>query len=94
MVDHTFLDLLCHIGIPTLEILEFGYPNIDPTMYFATEGLTKALEFGLPRVYAVGFAEVFVSDDGLLNDDVVDDFLLSRAESTKSLPGPPGVYYI
>ncbi|BCS29182.1 F-box domain protein [Aspergillus puulaauensis] len=94
MVDHTFLDLLCHIGIPTLEILEFGYPNIDPTIYFATEGLIKALEFGLPKVYTVGFAEVFVSDDGLLDDDVVDNFLLNRAATTKSSLDLPGVYYI
>ncbi|KAL4921018.1 hypothetical protein BDW62DRAFT_175766 [Aspergillus aurantiobrunneus] len=108
MVDSTFLDLLCHIGIPTLEVLEFGYPNLDPTIYFATDSLVRALEFGLEKVYAVGFAETFVSDDGMLDDDAVDEFLLNRTKLRKSLPVPtdvpvanqptfsiqPGVYYI
>ncbi|KAL4781506.1 hypothetical protein BJX76DRAFT_15453 [Aspergillus varians] len=91
MVDSTFLDLLCHISIPTLEVLEFGYPSIDPIMYFGTEALLKALEDGFPNVHAVGFAEIFVSDDAFLDDDVIDDFLLNRAETRKSLPVPPGV---
>ncbi|KAL4952575.1 hypothetical protein BDW69DRAFT_195526 [Aspergillus filifer] len=108
MVDGTFFDLVSHIGIQTLEVLEFGHPNLDPTVYFTTEGLLKALEFGLPNVRAVGFAEVFISDDGELDDDAVDDFLNNRVKTKKSLPaqfdGPdgniatldvePGVYYL
>ncbi|KAL4923667.1 F-box domain protein [Aspergillus undulatus] len=108
MVDGTFFDLLSHISIPTLEVLEFGHPNQDPTIYFTTEGLLKALEFGLPNVRAVGLADIFVSDESNLDDDAVDDFLLNREELRKSFPAPPdgpnthqsaldvepGVYYI
>ncbi|KAL6229673.1 hypothetical protein BDW75DRAFT_224746 [Aspergillus navahoensis] len=106
MVDGTFFDLLCHVGIPTLEVLEFGWPSEDPTIYFGTESLLKALELGLPNVYAVGIAEVFISDNGMLDDDAVDDFLLNRVETRKSLPHgaadtnkptlnfQPGVYYV
>ncbi|RDW57528.1 F-box protein [Aspergillus mulundensis] len=106
MVDGTFFDMLCHAGIPTLEVLEFGYPTEDPTIYFSTKSLIEALELGLPNVYATGFAEVFISDDGMLDDDAVDDFLLDRMELRKSLPPgvvdtkqtslniQPGVYYI
>ncbi|KAL4881135.1 hypothetical protein BJY04DRAFT_66469 [Aspergillus karnatakaensis] len=105
LVDGTFFDLLCHVGIPTLEVLELGFPNADPTLYFNTEDLLRALKFGLPSVRAVGFAEILVPDDGSIDDDTVDDFLLNREELRKSLPpsaeivGPsvhvePGVYYV
>lgn len=107
MVESTFLELLCHIGIPTLEVLEFGHPNLDPTLYFTTEGLQKAIEFGLPNLYAVGIAEMFISGDGMIDDDSIDELLLKRAETRKSHPAagntemtkrtlsiPPGVYYV
>ncbi|KAL4749695.1 hypothetical protein BDW72DRAFT_177677 [Aspergillus terricola var. indicus] len=101
MVDNTFFDLLCHIRIPTLEVLEFGWPSEDPTIYFGRESLLEALKLGLPNLYAVGFAEVFISDDSVLDDDV-DDFLLKRAETREALAGSkkptlniqPGVYYV
>ncbi|KAL2816790.1 hypothetical protein BDW59DRAFT_136215 [Aspergillus cavernicola] len=104
MVDDTFFDLLCHMSIPTLEVLEFGYPGVDSAVYFTTEGLLGALEYGLPNLRAAGFAEIFCSGDGMLDDDAVDDFLLNRAESKKNEPGAvvsdstmhvqPGVYYV
>ncbi|KAL2849514.1 hypothetical protein BJY01DRAFT_210780 [Aspergillus pseudoustus] len=99
MVDGTFFELLCHIGIPTLEVLEFGYPSVDSEVYFTTESLLKALDYGLPNLRAVGFAEIFCSDEDSLDDDAVDDFLLKRAEMRKWLqPGAgtadPGVYYV
>ncbi|KAL2868662.1 F-box domain protein [Aspergillus lucknowensis] len=99
MVDGTFFELLCHIGIPTLKVLEFGYPAVDPAVYFTTEGLLKALEYGLPNLSAVGFAEVFCSDDETLDDDAVDNFLLDRMEKSNSLQPSignvqSGVYYV
>ncbi|KAL4873338.1 hypothetical protein BDV12DRAFT_160866 [Aspergillus spectabilis] len=105
LVDSTFFDLLCHVGIPTLEVLELGYPSADSAVYFSTEGLLKALEYGLPNVRAVGFAEIFVSDDGMLDDDAVDNFLLNREELRRSRPSlagmslhtldmDPGLYYV
>ncbi|KAL5343347.1 hypothetical protein BJX70DRAFT_165899 [Aspergillus crustosus] len=90
LVDGAFFELLCHVGIPTLEVLELGHPNADSAVYFSTESLLKALEFGLPSVRAVGFAEVFVSDDGQIDDDAVDDFLLDREELRASHPSPAG----
>ncbi|KAL4775645.1 hypothetical protein BDW60DRAFT_178706 [Aspergillus nidulans var. acristatus] len=101
MVDDTFFDLLCHIRIPTLEVLEFGWPSEDPTIYFGIESLLEALELGLPNLYAVGFAEVF-TDNSVLDDDAVDDFLLNRAKTRKALADSnrptlniqPGVYYV
>ena len=101
MVDDTFFDLLCHIRIPTLEVLEFGWPSEVPTIYFGIESLLEALELGLPNLYAVGFAEVF-TDNSMLDDDAVDDFLLNRAKTRKALANSnkptlniqPGVYYV
>ncbi|KAL2810413.1 hypothetical protein BJX63DRAFT_402227 [Aspergillus granulosus] len=97
VVDDAFFELLCHIGIPTLEVLEFGYPSVDPEVYFTMESLLKALESGLPNLRAVGFAEIFCAREDSLDDDAVDDFLLKRAEMRK-LPeagtADPGVYYI
>ncbi|KAJ0416764.1 hypothetical protein BJY00DRAFT_290802 [Aspergillus carlsbadensis] len=99
MVDGTFFELLCHIGLPTLEVLEFGYPSVDPEVYFTTESLLKALDYGLPTLTAVGFAEIFCSGEDSLDDDAVDDFLLKRAETRKSSQTgtgsiDPGVYYV
>ncbi|KAL3468434.1 hypothetical protein BJX64DRAFT_245914 [Aspergillus heterothallicus] len=99
MVDGTFFELLCHIGIPTLETLEFGYPSVDPEVYFTTESLLKALEYGLPNLTAVGFAEILCSGEDSLDDDAVDDFLLKRAEIRKSSEpdfgaSESGVYYV
>ncbi|KAI9367182.1 hypothetical protein BJX61DRAFT_547732 [Aspergillus egyptiacus] len=101
MVDKTFFDLLSHIDIPTIEVLEFGLPSADPMVYFETDNLLKALEYGLPNVTAVGIAEIFCSDDGI-DDDAVDEFLLNRAEQKTDQSGAgisdshvvPGVYYV
>ncbi|KAL4808897.1 hypothetical protein BDV18DRAFT_133430 [Aspergillus unguis] len=41
MVESTFLELLCHIGIPTLEVLEFGHPNVDPGTRMWTQQYTS-----------------------------------------------------
>ncbi|KAL3474176.1 hypothetical protein BJX99DRAFT_232018 [Aspergillus californicus] len=103
VVDDTFFDILCHANAPTLEVLEFGYPSVEPAVYFTTENLIKALDLGLPNLRAVGFAEIFCSED-MLDDDAVDDFLLNREELRKNQPGAgisdstihmqPGVYYV
>ncbi|KAI9041172.1 F-box domain protein [Aspergillus affinis] len=103
MVDDTFFDILCHMAPPVaLEELEFGFPSQDPSLVFSTEALIRALGCGLRDLRAVGFADIFCTEERINEDEELEEILLKRVAER---PDPPehwkevddllvGVYYL
>ncbi|KKK18604.1 hypothetical protein AOCH_007069 [Aspergillus ochraceoroseus] len=107
LVESTFLDLLYHVGSGALEVLEFGYPSFDAALYFTHAELLRLLRRhgAVPNLRAVGFSEVFCTEDRMVDDDEIDEILTRRAQSGPSVQTSPdahrsvsdvdpGVYYV
>ncbi|KAK1147439.1 hypothetical protein N8T08_001521 [Aspergillus melleus] len=88
MVDDTFFDILCHMTPPVaLEELEFAHPSQDPSLVFSTEALIRALGCGLKDLRAVGFADIFCTEQRINEDEELEEILLKRVAER---PDPPG----
>ncbi|KAL5366030.1 F-box domain protein [Aspergillus floccosus] len=99
LVLDPFFEITAHAFPPlALEVLEFGYPYLDPSLTYSTETLVRALESGLANVRSVGFSEVFVTDRRVEEDEGLDEFLQKRAAAQDSQAAVDesdvGVYYI
>lgn len=95
LVEDSFFDILAHLAPPlALEVLEFVDPVAggDGTLGFSTAALLEALEGGLANLRAVGFADVWCTDQRILEDEEIDDVLQKRARP--GLEGEAGVYYM
>ncbi|RMJ27420.1 F-box domain protein [Aspergillus sp. HF37] len=99
LVEDSFFDILAHLAPPlALEVLEFAGPVAgaggggDGTLEFSTVALLEALDGGLANLRAVGFADVWCTDQRILEDEEVDDVLQKRARP--GFEGEAGVYYM
>lgn len=84
-----------------LEILELGYPcEEDNRLSFSTKSVVEALKGGLTNLRAIGFAEIFCTEQRILEDEEIDDVLQKRAgkgdsEKSDGLDDVDyGVYYL
>ena len=80
-----------------LEVLEFTHPVArgDGTLGFSTLSLVEALGTGLANLRAVGFADVFCTEERILEDEAIDNVLQKRGISDASgLDVDVGVYYM
>ncbi|PLB45713.1 F-box domain protein [Aspergillus steynii IBT 23096] len=102
MVEDTFFEILCHMApAVALEVLEFSYPSLDPNLVFSTEALIRALGSGLANLRAVGFADLFCTEQRVEEDEDVEEILQKRAAERSGEGGYEeredllvGVYYI
>ncbi|KAF9886082.1 hypothetical protein FE257_012017 [Aspergillus nanangensis] len=97
LIEDTFFDMLHHMIPPlALETLEFGYPHLDASLNFSTKALVQTLETGLANLRAVGFSELFCSDQRIQEDEEIDDLLERRAAEQDGASGEfdVGVYYM
>lgn len=78
-----------------LEVLELAHPVArgDGTLCFSTVTLVEALGAGLANLRALGFADVFCTEERILEDEVLDDILQKRGASAAS-GLDVGVYYM
>lgn len=97
-MEDSFFDILAHMVQPLeLEVLELVHPlaRRDGTLCFSTVTLLEALGAGLANLRAVGFANVFCTEERILEDEDIDDILQKRGASTASgLVVDAGVYYM
>lgn len=97
LVEEAFFDILSYMSPPlALEALEFGHPSADPRINFSTMSLVQALNGGLARLRVVGFADVFCTEQRVLEDEEIDNVLQQRgrpAQSGDELDDNVGVYY-
>lgn len=83
-----------------LEVLEFGNPFIEASLGFATESLVQALGAGLANLKAVGFAEAYLTEQRILDDEEIENTLYDRARDRQKVLGEGyddddlGVYYL
>lgn len=102
MVEDTFFEILCHMApAVALEVLEFSYPSLDPNLVFSTEALLRALGSGLGNLRAVGFADLFCTEQRVEEDEDIEEILQKRVaerEREGRYDGKEdllvGVYYI
>ncbi|RJE20710.1 F-box domain protein [Aspergillus sclerotialis] len=82
LVEETFFDILIYMTPPlALEILELGYPyEYNTRLSFSTISVVEALKGGLANLRALGFAEVFCTEQRILEDEEIDDILQKRAD--------------
>lgn len=75
-----------------LEILQFGHPYsfTGSRINFSTAALVQALHGGLANLRGVGFAEVFLTEQRILEDEEIDEVLQKRARGGVEA----GVYYV
>ncbi|GFN17836.1 hypothetical protein AtubIFM55763_000189 [Aspergillus tubingensis] len=79
LVNDSFFDILSHMHPPLpLEDLEFGFPSLDANITFSTSSLITAMEYGLANLRSVGFSELFCTNQRILEDTEIDDFIHSR----------------
>jgi hypothetical protein len=91
MVDESFFDILSHMFPPlALEVLEFGLPCSDLKLGFTTKTLLSTLDTGLANLRSVGFAEEFVTEQRLEEDEEIDDILQERNKRRGSQPDAEG----
>lgn len=79
LVNDSFFDILSHMHPPLpLEDIEFGFPSLDANVTFSTSSLITAMEYGLANLRSVGFSELFCTNQRILEDTEIDDFIHSR----------------
>ncbi|PYH95553.1 hypothetical protein BO71DRAFT_482847 [Aspergillus ellipticus CBS 707.79] len=79
LVNDSFFDIISHMHPPLpLETLEFDFPSIDPSISFRTDSLVTALGYGLENLRSVGFSEVFCTNQRIIEDEEIDEVLLTR----------------
>lgn len=61
-----------------LEVLEIGNPHFEANLGFSTETLISALGSGLANLKAVGFAEAFLTEQRILEDEEIEAALWER----------------
>ena len=104
LVDDAFFDLLRPFPLSaplSLQVLELGYPYLDPEVGFQTTSLLDTLDAGLSQLRSVGFAEVFVTERRIVEDEEIDLALQKRADEHARRLGADahnytdvGVYYL
>lgn len=101
LVEDTFLDIVAHMAPLSLQVLEFGYPYSNAELGFRTKSLHEALNGGLAELRSVGFAEVFVTEQRIVEDEEIE--LALQALAIKRARDRPvdghvdtdvGVYYL
>ena len=82
LVQESFFGMLGFFsGLPlALEVLEFGNPHVEASLGFSTETLISALGAGLANLKAVGFAEAYMTEQLLLDDEEIESALCERAK--------------
>lgn len=86
LVDESFFDMLSLKSASplALELLEFGTPHYESRLYFSTSSLMTALDGALANLRAVGFADAFLTEQRILEDEEVDDFLQKRVKEREA----------
>lgn len=80
LVDESFFDLLSYTAPPlNLEVLEIGNPHFEASLGFSTKALVTALGSGLANLRAVGFAEAYLTEQRILEDEEIDIALQKEA---------------
>lgn len=86
LVEETFFDMLGYMTPPlALEILEFGNPHFEAVIGFSTVSLVETLDAGLANLRAVGFAEAYLTEQRILEDEEIDNVLQARVKEKKAL---------
>lgn len=86
LVEETFFDMLGYMTPPlALETLEFGNPHFESVIGFATVSLVETLDAGLANLRAVGFAEAYLTEQRILEDEEIDNVLQARVKERKAL---------
>jgi hypothetical protein len=79
LVEESFFDMLNYMVPPlTLEVLEFGNPFFEATLGFSTAALVESFATGLGNLRAVGFADAFLTEQRILEDEEIDNVLQRR----------------
>lgn len=107
LVMETFFDMLrsFHRTPLALEVLELDAPCTDGAPEFTTETLLDALNKGLSNLRAIGFHEIYCTDERLAEDEDIDEALKERAKRRSATAGSEsdaeeredevvGVYYL
>lgn len=68
-----------------LEVLEFGNPFFEATLGFSTASLVESFATGLGNLRAVGFADAFLTEQRIQEDEEIDNVLQKRVRE-KSKP--------
>ncbi|ODM18984.1 hypothetical protein SI65_05601 [Aspergillus cristatus] len=86
LVQESFFDMLNYMVPPlALEVLEFGNPFFEATLGFSTAALVESFATGLGNLRAVGFADTFLTEQRILEDEEIDNVLQRRIRE-KSKP--------
>lgn len=73
LVEESFFDILTYTAPPLgLEVLEIGNPHFEAALGFSTKALVTALGTGLANLKAVGFAEAYLTEQRILEDEEID----------------------
>lgn len=104
LLEDVFFDIIAYMTTPlSLRVLELGHPYTEPRLGFSTQSLIAALGGGLARLRSVGFADVFVTEQRIVEDEEIDRILQKRAASLRDDSGGDvdvdvdvdvGVYYL
>lgn len=86
LVEESFFDMLNYMVPPlALEVLEFGNPFFEATLGFSTASLVESFATGLGNLRAVGFADAFLTEQRIQEDEEIDNVLQKRVRE-KSKP--------
>ena len=86
LVEETFFDMLGYMTPPlALVVLEFGNPHFESVIGFSTASLVETLDAGLANLRAVGFAEAYLTEQRILEDEEIDNVLQARVKEKKAL---------
>lgn len=101
LVQESFFDMLSYTTPAlALEVLEIGNPHFEANLGFSTETLISALGSGLANLKAVGFAEAFLTEQRILEDEEIEAALWERQRDRQKGLGEDrggedvGVYYL
>lgn len=73
-----------------LEVLEFGNPFFEATLGFSTASLVESFGAGLANLRAVGFAEAYLTEQRILEDEEIDNVLQRRVKEREKHVIPNG----
>lgn len=84
LVEESFFDMLNYMVPPlALEVLEFGNPFFEEMLGFSTASLVETFATGLGNLRAVGFADAFLTEQRIQEDEEIDNVLQRRIRGKK-----------